>query len=62
MVNVIASYYPKAFAFEGSKLLLDSRLADSRILYFWYALKSIHKFIIELHDLQCLFVKGSNEK
>ena len=52
------SYYPKTFAFEGSKLLLDLCLADSRILYFWYVLESIHKFIIELHALQCLFVRG----
>ena len=44
------------------KLLLDICLADSRILYFWYVLKSIHKFIIELHALQCLFVRGSNKK
>ena len=62
MVNVTASYYPKIFAFEGSKLLLDLCLADSRILYFWYVLKFIHKFIIELHALQCLFVGGSNKK
>ena len=25
-------------------------------------LESIHRFIIELHVLQCLFVRGSNEK
>ena len=62
MVNVTASYSPKTFAFEGSKLLLDLCLADSRILYFWYVLKSIHKFIIELHAPQCLFEKGSNKK
>ena len=40
------------------KLLLDICLADSRILYFWYVLKSIHTFIIELHARQCLFVRG----
>ena len=34
----------------------------SRILYFWYVLESINRFIIELHVPQCLFVKGSNEK
>ena len=62
MVSVTMSYYPQKFAFEGSKLLLDICLADSRILYFWYVLKSIHKFIIELHALQCLFVRGSNKK
>ena len=41
---------PKTFAFEGSKWLLDLHLADSR--------KSIHKFIIELHALLSLFVRG----
>ena len=41
--------------------MLDLCLADSRILYFWYDLESIHKFIIELHVLQCSFVRGSNE-
>ena len=34
----------------------------NRILYFWEVLETIHKFIIELHVLQCLFVRGSNEK
>ena len=37
-------------------------LADSRTPYFWYALESIHKFIIELYILQCLFVKESSKK
>ena len=38
--------------------MLDFCLADSRILYFWYVLKSIHKFMVELPVLQCLFVRG----
>ena len=59
MVNVTAPYHPKTFAFEGSKLLLDISLGDSRILYFWYVLKSIQKIY---HRTPCLFVKGSNEK
>ena len=42
--------------------MLDLCLADRRILYFWYVLKYIHKFIIEPHVLQCLFVKESNKK
>ena len=46
----------------GSKLLLDICLADSRILYFWYVLKSIHRLIIELHALQCLFAMGPDKK
>ena len=54
--------FPKAFYFQTSKSLLDLCLADSRILYFWQVLKSIHKFIVELHVLQCLFVKGSDKK
>ena len=42
--------------------MLDLCLADSRIFYFWYVLKSNHKFIKELHALQCLFVRRSNKK
>ena len=42
--------------------MLDLCRDASRILYFWYVLESIHRFIIELHVPQCLFVKGSNEK
>ena len=42
--------------------MLDLCLADSRVLYFWYVLESTHKFIIELHALQCLFVGRSNKK
>ena len=53
----------KTFALESSKWLISNLgLAGSRILYFWQDLKSIHKFIIELHALQCLFVRGSNKK
>ena len=37
-------------------------LADSRLIYFWQVLEYIHKFIIELYVLQCLFVRGSNKK
>ena len=42
--------------------MLDLCLADSRVLYFWYVLESIHKFITELYGLQYLFVRGSNKK
>ena len=62
MVNVTASHSPKTFAFEGSKLLLELCLTDGRILYFWYVLKSIHNFVIEMHAPQCLFEKRSNKK
>ena len=41
---------------------MDIFLADNRILYFWQILESFRKFIIEFHVLQCLFVRGSNEK
>ena len=41
--------------------MLDLCLADSRNLYFRYLLESIHKFV-ELHIMQCLFVRGSNKK
>ena len=59
MVNVTTSYSPKIISFEDS---LDLCFADSRIFYFWQVLKFIHKFIIELHVLQCLFVRGDNKK
>ena len=53
----------KTFPLESSKKsLLNLGPADSRILYFWQVLESIHKFIIELNVLQCLFVRGSNKK
>ena len=42
--------------------MLDFCLADSMILYFWYVLESIHKFIIELHALQGLPVRRCNKK
>ena len=41
--------------------MLDLCLDDSRILYFWYVLESIYKFIIKLHVLQSLFVRWSNK-
>ena len=53
---------PKTLPFEGSKSLLDLCLDASRIVYFWYVLESIHRFIIELHVLQCLFIRESNKK
>ena len=62
MANVIAWYSPKAFSFESSQKLLDICLAGSRILYFWYVLESTHKFTIELHSLQCFFLRRSNRK
>ena len=43
-------------------IFLNLGLADSRILHFWQVLESLQKFIIELHALQCLFVRGSNKK
>ena len=52
--------FPKTFSFQTSKSLLDLCLVDSRILYFWQALESTQKFLMELHVLQCLFVRGSN--
>ena len=38
--------------------MLDLCLAGNRILYCWYVLEPIQKFIIELYFLQCLFVNG----
>ena len=32
------------------------------MIYFWQVLESIHKFTIELHVLQCLFVRASSKK
>ena len=42
--------------------LLDVCLADSKIPYFWQVLEYTHKFIIELHDLQCLIVRKSKKQ
>ena len=42
--------------------MVDLYLADSRILCFWNVLESIHKFIVALQVLQCLFVMVSNKK
>ena len=53
--------FTEKFSFESSKKLLDLCLFNSRILYFWKVLESIHKFIIELQVLQCLFANGSNK-
>ena len=50
------------FSSEGFTQLLGLCLADSRILYCWNVLESIHKFIIELHVLQCLFVRGFDKR
>ena len=52
----------KTYFFESSTQLSYLCFADSRIVYFWQFLEPIHKFIIELHVLQCLFVRGSNKK
>ena len=56
------SIFPKTFSFESSKSLVDLCLPDSRILYFWQALEPMHKFIIELCVLHCLFERMSNKK
>ena len=42
--------------------MLDFCLAVCIIFYFWYFLESIHKFIIELHVLQSLFLRRCNKK
>ena len=42
-------------------IFLNLDLANSRILHFWQVLESLHKFVIALHLLQCLFVGGSNK-
>ena len=53
--------FPLTFYFKGSKKLPDLCLDGRRILYFWYVLEYIFKFIIKLRVLQCLFVSGSNK-
>ena len=50
------------FSSEGFTQLLGLCLADSRILYCWNVLESLRKFIIELHVLQCLFVRGFDKR
>ena len=42
--------------------MLNPCLEYSRVLYFWEALESVHKFIIELHGPQWLYVKRSSKK
>ena len=54
-------HIPKTFSFESSKYLLGLCFADSRIVYFWQALESIHKFIIEMYVLQGLFIRTSKK-
>ena len=49
-------HIPQNIFFESSKQLSDFCLANSRIPYFWQVLESIHKCIIELLVLKCLFV------
>ena len=62
MINVTASYSPKHFLLKA--LPLDLCLANSRVIYFWQVLESIHKFVIEILSwvLICKFVRGSNRK
>ena len=55
-------HIPQNIFFRKLELWLNLSLADSRILCFWQVPKSIHKCIIKLHVLQCLFVRGSNKK
>ena len=43
-------------------IFLNLGLAGSKVIHFWQVLESLHRFIIELHVLQCLFVGGSNKK
>ena len=57
-----ASYYPKHFLLKALSNYKIFCFADSRIFCFCQVLESIHKFIIELHFLQCLYVMGSNKK
>ena len=43
-------------------MLLNLGLGDSRVLYLWQVLESIHIFIIDPHVLQCLFVRRFHKK
>ena len=61
MVIVTTSYPQKDFIFKALSNLLDLCLPD-KSLYFWQVIESIHKFIIEIHALQCLFVRSSIKK
>ena len=54
--------FPKTFSSESSKYFIRPLPYYSMILYFWQVLESIHNFIIELHALKCLFVRGSNKQ
>ena len=62
-LSIWQHHIPQSISLESANLLLINLcLADSRILYFWQVSESIHKFIIELHILQCLFVRWSSKK
>ena len=53
----------KIYSFGSSRQLLSNLcFAGGKTLYFWQVLESIHKFVLELHVLQCFFVRGSDEK
>ena len=62
MVNVTASGSPKDFLLEALSNCQTFALPTGGFLNFWQVLDAIHKFIIELHALQCLFKKESNKK
>ena len=54
--------FPPKIFFWKLWVLLDLYLNGSWILYFWYVLNSVHKFITELHVPQWLFVRWSHKK
>ena len=54
---------------KNGNFILESKIAEinknknsKRVLYFWYVLESIHKFVIEPLILQWLFVRGPDKK
>ena len=60
LVNVTVSYSPKHFLLEAGSNYYTLPLGA--IGFFWQVLELIHKFIMELHVLQDLFSRGSNEQ
>ena len=60
MVIVTALCSPKHFLLKVLRNYYTFPLVTTG--FFWQVLESIHKFIIELHVLQYLFLRGSNKQ
>ena len=62
MVNRTTSHSIKLFLLKVLSNYWTFALLTAGFFTFWQVLKSISKFIMELHPLQCLFLRESNKK